>query len=84
MTTTTTDRHSMKGGDSEMQSFVTDRLLLINALRADQIRQAENDRRFARPTPSIRRAIGTSIARFGTRLAGDSTYESTYELARTR
>ncbi|HEV7810374.1 MAG TPA: hypothetical protein VGO64_07230 [Candidatus Limnocylindrales bacterium] len=75
-----TDRHSMKGGDSEMQSFVTDRLRLINAMRADQIRQAGYDRRFASPAPSIRRALGTSIARFGTRLAG----ESTYELARTR
>ncbi len=67
-----------------MQSFATDRLRLINALRADQIRQAENDRRFARPTPSIRRALGTSIARFGTRLAGESNHESIYELARTR
>jgi hypothetical protein len=80
MTTTMTDRHSMKGGDSEMQSFATDRLRLINAMRADEIRQAENDRRFTRRAPSIRRAIGTSIARFGTRLAGDSPYE----LARTR
>ena len=78
--TTTTDDIRTKGGDSEMTSFANDRLRLINALRADQIRDAENDRRFARPAPSIRRAVGTSIARFGTRLAGDAPYE----LARTR
>ena len=62
-----------------MQSYTNDQLRLVNDLRAEQIRQAAIDRRFDRPTPSIRRAIGASIVRFGTRLAGDPTYE----LART-
>ena len=69
----------MKGGENEMQSFPTIQLRLINDMRAEQIRQAAIDRRFDRPALSIRRAIGTSIVRFGTRLAG----EPTYELART-
>ena len=63
-----------------MQSYANDRLRLINALRAEQIRQAANSRRFETPAPSIRRAIGTSIVRFGTRLAGDPSYG----LARSR
>jgi hypothetical protein len=63
-----------------MLSFQTDRLWLVNALIAEDIRRAENARRFRRPATSIRRAIGTSIVRFGTRLAG----EPTYELARSR
>jgi hypothetical protein len=70
----------MKGGENEMQSFQNDRLWLINALIAEEIRQADIARRFERPAPSIRRAIGTSIVRLGTRLAG----EPTYELARSR
>jgi hypothetical protein len=70
----------MKGGENEMQSFPNDRLWLINALREEEIRRAENGRRNRRAAGSFRRAIGTSIARFGTRLAG----EPTYELARTR
>jgi len=63
-----------------MQSFQNDRLWLINALIAEEIRQADIARRFGRPATSIRRAIGTSIVRLGTRLAG----EPTYELARSR
>jgi hypothetical protein len=63
-----------------MQNVATDQLRLINAMRAEQMRQAAHNRRFARPAPSIRRAIGTSIVRFGARLAG----EPTYELARSR
>ena len=63
-----------------MQSFRNDQLWLVNALIAEDIRRAEIARRFKRPAPSIRRAIGTSIVRFGTRLAG----EPTYELARSR
>jgi len=63
-----------------MQSFQNDRLWLVNTLIAEDIRRAEIARRFQRPAPSIRRAIGTSIVRFGMRLAG----EPTYELARSR
>jgi len=70
----------MKGGDDEMLSFQNDRLWLINEMRAQQYREAEIARRFERPASSIRRAIGASIVRFGTRLAG----EPTYELARSR
>jgi hypothetical protein len=63
-----------------MQNVATDQLWLIKDMRAEQMRQAADDRRFAQPAPSIRRAIGASIVRFGTRLAG----EPTYELARSR
>jgi hypothetical protein len=63
-----------------MQSFKNDQLWLVNALIAEDIRRAEIARRFQRPATSIRRAVGTSIVRFGTRLAG----EPTYELARSR
>jgi hypothetical protein len=70
----------MKGGDDEMQNYASQQLRLINDLRAEQIRQAAIDRRFRGPATSVRRAIGTSIVRFGIRLAG----EPTYELARSR
>jgi hypothetical protein len=70
----------MKGGENEMHSAANDRLWLINAIRAEQIEQATINRRFATSAPSIRRAIGTRIVRFGTRLAG----EPTYSLARSR
>jgi hypothetical protein len=70
----------MKGGENEMQSSYFDRLWLINEMRDAQYREADNSRRFQRSTPSIRRAVGTSIVRFGTRLAGDGSYE----LARSR
>jgi len=63
-----------------MQSFGKDQLWLIQALRAEDIRRANDARRFPTRQPSIRRAIGTSIVRLGTRLAGDATYE----LARSR
>ena len=63
-----------------MQSFANDQLRLINQIRAEQMEQAAISRRFETPAPSIRRAIGTSIVRFGTRLAG----EPTYGLARSR
>ena len=63
-----------------MQSYQKDRLWLINALIAEDVRQAETNRLAGRPATSIRRAIGTSIVRLGTRLAG----EPTYELARSR
>jgi hypothetical protein len=70
----------MKGGENEMQSFQNDRLWLVTALIAEDIRRADQARRVPqRPARSIRRAIGGSIVRFGTRLAG----EPTYELART-
>ena len=70
----------MKEGENEMQSYPTIQLRLINEMRAEQIRQAAISRRFETPAPSIRRAIGTSIVRFGTRLAG----EPNYTLARSR
>ena len=63
-----------------MQSFQNDRLWLINASIAEDIRRADEARLLSRPSTSIRRAIGASIVRFGTRLAG----EPTYELARSR
>ena len=63
-----------------MFSAVNDRLQLINAIRAEQIEQAAISRRFAKPAPSIRRALGTRLVRIGTRLAG----EPTYGLARSR
>ena len=63
-----------------MQSNATIQLRLINEIRAEQLRQAAISRRFETPAPSIRRAIGTTIVRFGTRLAG----EPTYSLARSR
>jgi hypothetical protein len=70
----------MKGGENEMQSSANDQLRLINARRAEDFRQAAISRRHETPAPSIRRAIGRSIVRFGTRLAG----EPTYGLARSR
>jgi hypothetical protein len=70
----------MKGGENEMQSYPTIQLRLINEMRAEQIRQAAISRRFETPAPSIRRAVGTTIVRIGTRLAG----EPTYGLARSR
>jgi hypothetical protein len=63
-----------------MQSFATIQLRLVNDRRAEDLKQAEISRRFETPAPSIRRAVGTSIVRFGTRLAG----EPTYGLARSR
>jgi hypothetical protein len=63
-----------------MESYHKDRLWLINALIAEEVRRAEANRLVGRPSRSIRRAIGTSIVRLGTRLAG----EPTYELARSR
>jgi hypothetical protein len=70
----------MKGGENEMQNLATDRLWLVNERRAEDFRQAAISRRFETPAPSMRRAIGTLIVRFGTRLAG----ESNYSLARSR
>ena len=63
-----------------MQSYATIQLRLINDRRAEDLKQAAISRRFETPAPSIRRAIGTTIVRFGTRLAG----EPTYSLARSR
>jgi hypothetical protein len=70
----------MKGGENEMLSFANDRLRLVKEIRAEQIREAANARRFERPGPSIRRAVGSSLVRFGSRVAG----EPSYELARSR
>ena len=63
-----------------MQSYGRDRLWLVHALIAEEIRRAEDARRIQRPAWSIRRALGGSIVRVGTRVAG----EPTYELARSR
>ena len=63
-----------------MQSFANDQLRLINERHAEDFRQAAISRQVATPAPSIRRAIGTTIVRFGARLAG----EPTYGLARSR
>jgi hypothetical protein len=70
----------MKGGENEMQSFGRHQLWLVNALIAEDIRQAEDARRAPHNAKSIRRAVGGSIVRFGARLAG----EPSYELARSR
>ena len=70
----------MKGGENKMFSATNDQLRLINAIRAEQIEQAANSRRFETSRPSIRRAIGTRIVRFGIALTG----EPTYSLARSR
>ena len=63
-----------------MQNVTNNRLWLINERRAEANRQAAISRQFENPAPSIRRAIGTTIVRFGVRLAGDQTYT----LARSR
>jgi hypothetical protein len=63
-----------------MQTHAHDQLRLINERHAEEFRQAAISRRFETPAPSIRRAIGARIVRFGTRLAG----EPTYGLARSR
>ena len=63
-----------------MQNMTNDRLWLINERRAKDIRQAAISREFGAAAPSVRRAVGTLIVRFGTRLAG----EPNYTLARSR
>ncbi len=63
-----------------MQSYGKDRLWLVHALIAEDIRKADEARRAPRPTRSIRRTVGGSIVRFGARLAG----EPSWELARSR
>jgi hypothetical protein len=70
----------MKGGENEMQNMANDQLWLINERHAEDFRQAAISRQFETPAPSLRRAVGTLIVRFGTRLAG----EPNYTLARSR
>ncbi len=70
----------MKGGENDMQTLRFDQLRLIKEMRAEQIRQAAIARQFQRPAPSIRRALGASIVRFGSRVAG----EPSYRLVRSR
>jgi hypothetical protein len=70
----------MKGGENEMQNMANDQLWLINERHAEDFRQAAISRQFESPAPSLRRAVGTLIVRFGTRLAG----EPNYTLARSR
>jgi hypothetical protein len=65
----------MKGGENEMQNFQRDQLWLIQARRAEEIRRANDARRFPTSGPSIWRAIGTSIVRLGTRVAGEPMFE---------
>ena len=57
-----------------MQNHANDQLWLINERHAEDFRQAAISRQFEAPAPSIRRAIGTRIVRFGARLAGEPTY----------
>ena len=64
----------MKGGEKKMQNRAEDQLWLINQRRAEDFRQAAIGRQFETSRPSIRRAIGAQIVRFGTRLAGEPTY----------
>ena len=63
-----------------MQMFAEYQLRLVNERHADEIRQAAQARLFARPSQSIRQAVGQSIVRIGERLAG----EPSLELARSR
>ena len=66
-----------------MQSYGKDRLWLAYALKAEDIRRAEEARRLPKQparSKSIRRAVGGSIVRIGARLAG----EPSWELARSR
>jgi hypothetical protein len=70
----------MKGGENEMQNVANDQLWLINERHAKDFRLAAISRDFEAPAPSVRRAVGTLIVRFGTRLAG----EPNYTLARSR
>ena len=63
-----------------MQNVATDQLWLINERHARDFREAAINREFEAPAPSVRRAVGTLIVRFGTRLAG----EPNYALARSR
>ncbi len=63
-----------------MQSYGQDRLWLVSALIAEDIRQADQARRAPRSNGSIRRTVGGSIVRLGARLAG----EPTWELVRSR
>ncbi len=63
-----------------MQNMAKDQLWLVNERHAEDFRQAAISREFEALAPSARRAIGTLIVRFGTRLAG----EPTYTLARSR
>jgi hypothetical protein len=70
----------MKGGDDEMQTYAEYQLRLVNERNAEQFRQAAEARLFARPSPSLRQAVGQSIVRIGVRLAG----EPSLELARSR
>ncbi len=51
-----------------------DQLWLINELRQQAFDRAAISRQFETPAPSIRRAIGTRIIRFGNRLAGEAAY----------
>ena len=57
-----------------MQNMANDQLWLINERHAEDFRQAAISRQFETPAPSIRRAVGTLIVRFGTRLAGEPNY----------
>jgi hypothetical protein len=60
----------MKGGENEMQNFQRDQLWLIQARRAEEIRRANDARRFRTSGPSIGGAMGTSLVRLGTRVGG--------------
>jgi hypothetical protein len=70
----------MKGGENEMNQYANYQLRLVKERRNEEMKQAENARRFARPSKPLRRSVGQSIVRFGERLAG----EQPLELARFR
>ena len=63
-----------------MQIYAEYQLRLVNERHEQEIRQAAQARLFARPSQSIRQAVGQSIVRIGERLAG----EPSLELARSR
>jgi hypothetical protein len=70
----------MKGGENEMNHYANDQLRLAKERRNEEMKQAADARRFARPSKPLRRSVGQSIVRFGERLAG----EQPFELARFR
>ena len=63
-----------------MNNYANYQLRLVQERRNDEIKQAADARRFARPSKPLRRSLGQSIVRFGERLAG----EQPLELARSR
>ena len=63
-----------------MEKFAEYQLRLVNERHEEEFRQAAEARLFARPSQSIRQAVGQSIVKIGERLAG----EPSLKLARSR